>query len=65
MAKEDYELSIEDIARLGSAAIARAREENHRHGLPNVYSEDGIIYFELPDGTITTEIPDRIKDPTE
>ncbi|MBC7923358.1 MAG: hypothetical protein H7Z75_19955 [Ferruginibacter sp.] len=45
------------MKRIGNAAVRRAREENRRLGLPNVFSRNGIIYYEMPDGRITTESP--------
>ena len=45
------------MKRIGNAAVRRAQEENHRLGLPNVFSRNGIIYYEMPDGRITTESP--------
>ena len=60
MTKEDYELLIE-ATRLGNEAVARAQEENRRMGLPNVYSKDGRLYFQLPDGRITMTMPKILK----
>ena len=63
MTQEDYELLIE-ATRLGNKAVALAQEENRRFGLPNVYSKDGTLYFQLPDGRITMELPDTLKSET-
>jgi hypothetical protein len=60
MTKEAYELLME-ATRLGNEAIAKAQEENRRLGLPNVYSKEGTIYFQLPDGRITMEMPESLK----
>lgn len=38
-------------------ALIRARETHLRMNIPNVFSKAGKIYYELPDGTITTEKP--------
>ncbi len=43
--------------RIGNRAVRKAREENHRLGLPNVFTINGKIYYELPNGEITTESP--------
>jgi len=56
MKRETYELSLE-IARIGSRALRKAHDENHRHNLPNVFSRSKCLYFELPDGTITMDNP--------
>ncbi|MBC8527339.1 MAG: hypothetical protein H8D22_10910 [Candidatus Cloacimonetes bacterium] len=43
------------VTKIGNRAVKKAQEENRKNGIPNVYSRDGKIYFELPDGTITTD----------
>ena len=50
------------IKRAGNRAVHKAQEENRRRGIPNVYSKRGHLYYQLPDGTITTEKPDILKD---
>lgn len=42
------------ILKIGNRAIKKAQENNHKKGLPNVYSINGKIIFELPNGDITT-----------
>ncbi len=54
--KELYEQAIE-FERIGNRAVRKAQEESRRLGVPNVYSKDGTIYYERPDGTLTTEDP--------
>ncbi|MGA1824399.1 MAG: hypothetical protein ACMUIP_07010 [bacterium] len=54
MKKEDYEL-IFKITKIGTRAVKNAQEENRKYGLPSVYSKNRKIYYELPDGTITSE----------
>ncbi len=54
--KKDYELSME-ITRIGNRALCKAHEENHKKGLHNIISRNNKIYFELADGTITTDNP--------
>ncbi len=56
MKKEDYE-SLIKFTRIGNRAIKLAQEENRQKGLPNVYSKNKRLYYELPDGTITMENP--------
>lgn len=57
MTKKDYELLAQTMC-VGTAAVICAQQENQRHGLPNVYSKDGVLYFQLPDGRITMEAPE-------
>ena len=51
-----------ETERIGNRGVHEAQEENRRLGLPNVYSHNGKLYYELPDGTITTESPFQKKD---
>ena len=46
-----------ELKRIGTQSARKAQEENRRLGIPNAYSRDGTLYFELPDGTITQEDP--------
>ena len=48
---ETYEKALE-YQRIGNRAVRQAREENHRLGLPNIYSRNGKIVYEMPDGEI-------------
>lgn len=48
---ETYEWAIE-ILRIGNRAVREAQAENHRLGLPNIYSRNGKIIYEMPDGEI-------------
>lgn len=54
--KAIYEQAIE-FERIGNRAVRKAQERNRRLGVPNVYSINGILYYERPDGTLTTEDP--------
>ncbi|MEW6089116.1 MAG: hypothetical protein AB1498_12525 [bacterium] len=56
MKKETYEKFLE-VTRIGNRAVRKAQEENRAKGLPNVYARRKKLYFELPDGTITTKNP--------
>ena len=53
---EVYELTLE-IARIGSQALREAHKENHSRNLPNIFTRNKNLYFEMPDGTITTDNP--------
>ncbi len=46
-----------EFKRIGNRAIRKAQAENRRLGIPNVFSRNGIIYYELPNGDITRENP--------
>lgn len=58
---ETYRLGIE-LQRIGNRAVRAAQEESRRLGVPNVYSRNGKLYFELPNGEITQKNPFEDKD---
>ena len=45
------------IQQIGNDAVREAQRKNLENGIPNVYSKNGVIYYQLPDGTITMENP--------
>ena len=63
LSPEIYQHALEFL-RIGNEAVLEAREENRRLGIPNVFSVDGQLCWELPDGEITFEDPDA-KDPAD
>ena len=46
-----------ELKRVGTQSAREAQAENRRLGIPNAYSQNGTLYFELPDGTITQKDP--------
>ncbi len=56
LSREAYERA-QEIRRIGNRAVRKAQEESRRLGVPNVYSINGTIYYERPDGTLTMEDP--------
>jgi hypothetical protein len=47
----------QEIEIIGNSAVSRAIEENKKLGIPTVYSINGTILYELPDGKVTTQSP--------
>ena len=45
------------IQQIGNDAVREAQRKNLENDIPNVYSKNGVLYFQLPDGTITMENP--------
>ena len=43
------------LLKIGNRAIKKAQENNRKKGIPNVYSINGKIIFQLPNGDITTQ----------
>ncbi|RKZ66367.1 MAG: hypothetical protein DRQ99_09920 [Candidatus Parabeggiatoa sp. nov. 3] len=42
-----------EFKRIGNRAVRQAQEKNRRLGIPNVYSHNGQIYYELANGDLT------------
>lgn len=57
MSEAEIQKLSDDIQRIGNRAVRKAQADNHAKGLPNVYSKNGVIYWQLPDGTITMQNP--------
>lgn len=51
ISRETYE-RMADFVRIGNIAVREAQAENHRLGLPNIYSRNGKLIYEMPDGKI-------------
>jgi len=56
---DDIEIYQEafEIQKIGNEAVRRVIKENKEKGIPIVFSRNGIIYYELPNGEITTKSP--------
>ena len=48
---ETYKKLLE-FERIGNRGVREAQAENHLLGLPNIYSRNGKIIYEMPDGEI-------------
>ncbi|HNR18791.1 MAG TPA: hypothetical protein PKN75_02770 [Bacteroidia bacterium] len=57
---EFYKRALELIA-IGNRGVQLALIENKKMGLPNVLSIGGKIFYQMPDGTITTKSPFKKK----
>ena len=53
----DTLVKLDDILRIGRRAVRRAQEDSRRLGIPNVYSLNGLLYYELPTGELTRTDP--------
>jgi len=52
---------IKDILKTAGDAVANSQLNNLKKGVPNVYSRNGQLYFQLPDGRITEEVPEILQ----
>ena len=48
---------LDEIMQLSRKAVHEAQEESRRQGVPNVYSINGHIYYELPNGQLSLKKP--------
>lgn len=48
--------TVLNFKRIGNIAIQKVIQENRKLGIPNVFSRNGRVYYEMPDGTVTTEL---------
>lgn len=49
------------VLKIASRATKEAQKKSLKNGIPNVYSKNNNIFFQLPDGTITQEEPEMYK----
>ena len=48
---------IDSFLRIATSAVAKAQDDSRKQGVPNVYSINGRIYYELPSGELSTVDP--------
>ena len=54
----DVQLTQDEmIQQIGNNAVRKAQRKSLENGIPNVYSKNDVLYFQLPDGTITMDDP--------
>ena len=54
---QQVEITDDMIQKIANNAVREAQRKSLENGIPNVYSKNGVQYFQLPDGTITMENP--------
>lgn len=54
-------IELRDVLKVGSKATLKAKLENKNHGIPKIFVRNGIVYFELENGQITTDRPEALK----
>ena len=50
------------ILKIGNKAVKDAQKESLKKGIANVYSKNKQLFFQLPNGEITQEIPKEYLD---
>jgi hypothetical protein len=53
----DTYTKADELIRVCREAVRQAQQESRDKGVPNVYSINGILHYELPDGRLTTTDP--------
>lgn len=53
-------IASKEIEIIGTQAVKKVQEDNRDAGVPNVYSVDGKVFYEVDGGKITTENPFNI-----
>ena len=53
---------LDEIVRIGRRAVRKAQEDSRRLGVPNVYSINGFLYYELPSGELSRTDPSNDTD---
>jgi len=48
---------VDELVRVFRSAVRKAQAESRRLGVPNVYSINGQLYYELPNGDYTRTRP--------
>jgi hypothetical protein len=48
---------VDELMRICRSAVRKAQAESRRLGVPNVYSFDGRLYYELPGGEYSRNRP--------
>lgn len=56
--QSDTDARAAELMRIMNAGVRHAQQRNRDLGVANVYSINGILYYELPDGTLSRTDPD-------
>lgn len=54
---EEKIITDDMIQMIANNAVREAQQKSLDNGIPNAYSKNGVLYFQLPDGTITMDNP--------
>ena len=64
ISNDDLYLELRKILRIANQAASKAKAENLKYGIPKIFSRQGILYYELENGVITTERPEILRKKT-
>ena len=57
----DTDARAAELMRIMNAGVHHAQQRNRKLGVANVYSINGTLYYELPDGTLSRTDPDEVE----
>jgi len=50
-------IKLAEILRIANKAVAKAKEENKKFGIPDTFGKNGKVYYVLENGEITSTPP--------
>ncbi len=53
----EKEITDDMIQTIANNAVREAQQKSLDNGIPNTYCKNGVMYYQLPDGTITMQDP--------
>ena len=61
IANDNFYLELRQVLRIANQAASKARAENLKYGIPRIFSRKGTLYYEFPNGKITTQPPEILR----
>jgi len=55
-------LEMRELEKVGNEAVMKAKQENKKYGIPEFFYKNGVIYYVLENGGLTTEKPKIFQD---
>ena len=57
MDNEEFYQLRDFILKSGNYSVKKVQENSLKKGIPNVYSKNEMLYYELPNGEMTSKVP--------
>jgi len=62
IADESLYIEARDILKIANQAVKKAKAENKKLGIPEVFSKNGVLYYVLKNGEVTKKRPQIFQD---
>ena len=62
LANDELYLELRKVVQIANQAASKAKAENLKFGIPKIFWRKGTLYYELPDGRITTNRPEVLEE---